>query len=285
MKENPVPTSYALEQVDSSRFLEVGLPEPMPEVDEFIEFAYFRGQLDQIGLSSLLCILEMERKTGILVLILEPEGEQAHLHLSQGRVFRASLVGTKEPRNAELVYGLLARTRGTFDFRPSSVDLDDDLQCSTSRLIFEGARRIDEASLAPGSETIATGSLPVEGQDIVDLANRVPLEYPSAPCRGGPYERVPVDRGASEPGKGPDRTSSRKEEEGLGAPSFQEKRGSAPFPPRRGALAKAVVAALLMAGFALVVLTNVHRADPAAPDSISSGPEDPLAPFPVGPIR
>jgi hypothetical protein len=100
----------------------------------------------------------MERTTGILFLIVEPEQEKAELHLSEGRVFRALLHRREEPRNVELVYFLLACTRGSFDFRPSDVVLDDEMQCPTTRLIFEGARRIDEARIAPSLDRLTVGT-------------------------------------------------------------------------------------------------------------------------------
>jgi len=87
----------------------------------------------------------MERKTGILVLTLEPKQEKVRLYLSEGRVLRARVDKKEEPRNAELVYRLLARTRGKFDFRPAGVLQEDEIQSSTTRLILEGARRIDES--------------------------------------------------------------------------------------------------------------------------------------------
>jgi DNA-binding response OmpR family regulator len=120
-------------------------PEAMPTGEWSVQLAGFRGTLDQIGLPSLLSILEMERKTGILVLILEPEQEKIRLYLSEGRVLRARVDKKEEPRNAELVYRLLARTRGKFDFRPAGVLQEDEIQSSTTRLILEGARRIDES--------------------------------------------------------------------------------------------------------------------------------------------
>lgn len=171
-----MPTPDGLEQAEVSHRFDHIHSEPNPAVDGPVELAGFRGRLDEVGLPSLLCILEMERTTGMLVLNLEPGGGEAHLHLSEGRVFRAHLDRREEPRNAELVYGLIAGMRGTFDFRPSDVVLDDDIQASTTRLLFEGARRMNEA-LPP------------------------PLETHPASCRGCQDEAAPSDRSAPAPGK------------------------------------------------------------------------------------
>jgi hypothetical protein len=145
------------------------------EPAELVELAGFRGRLDEIGLPSLLCILETERRTGMLVLTLEPGRGRAQLHLSEGRIFRAHLEGREEPRNAELVYGLIAGMHGTFDFRPSGAVLGDDIQSSTTRLLIEGARRMSEASPDPSDEP-------------------APLEAHPAPCRGCRDEAAPVER-------------------------------------------------------------------------------------------
>jgi hypothetical protein len=171
-----VPTPCASEQAESAQGFEDILPEPISAVDGPVELAGFRGRLEVIGLPSLLCILETERGTGMLVLNLEPDRRKARLHLSEGRVFRAHLDSWQEPRNAELVYGLIAGMRGTFDFRPSDVVLDDDIQCSTTRLIFEGARRMNEALPAP-------------------------LDVHPASCRGCQDEAAQPDRSAPAPGQ------------------------------------------------------------------------------------
>src|SRR6185503_472626 len=109
---------------------------PPDTLEQTVELAGFRGKLEEIGLPSILGVLERERRTGVRVLDLEPGRGKAHLHLSEGRVFRAHLDGREEPRNAELVYGLIAGVRGTFDFRPLDEVLDDDVRCYTTLLIF-----------------------------------------------------------------------------------------------------------------------------------------------------
>ncbi len=104
----------------------------------------FRGTLEQVGLPSLLTLLEMEGKTGMLVLLLEPESLKARLHLCRGRLVRARIDGRESPANAELVYELLARTKGKFDFRAVAVDSADEIRLPTPTLLLEAARRIDE---------------------------------------------------------------------------------------------------------------------------------------------
>jgi len=64
-------------------------------------------------------------------------------------VVRARRDGTETPRNAELVYRLIAAPRGTFDFRPSKVGIGDEIQGSTARLLLEGIRRLEQKPPAP----------------------------------------------------------------------------------------------------------------------------------------
>lgn len=104
----------------------------------------FRGKLEDVGLPTLLTLLEMERKTGTVVLILEPESEKARLFVRKGQLLRAVLDGRPAPSDAELVYDILGRTSGRFDFRAGEVDGEDRIKTPLPTLLLEGARRLDE---------------------------------------------------------------------------------------------------------------------------------------------
>jgi CheY-like chemotaxis protein len=101
------------------------------------------GSLDQLGLSSLLVILEMERKSGVLVL--QRRGETARIFMREGRILRVRMDGTPVPKNQEAIYYLLTWADGKFEFSILEVQMDDEVQQSTTALLMEGARRIDEA--------------------------------------------------------------------------------------------------------------------------------------------
>jgi hypothetical protein len=101
-----------------------------------------RGELDQISLASVLTVLEMERKTGIL--LVERPDETARIFLRRGRVIRAA-VDAPELHGTAAVYALLAWEGGAFDFLAGDVGGIDDIQTSTTFLLMEGARRLDEA--------------------------------------------------------------------------------------------------------------------------------------------
>jgi two-component system OmpR family response regulator len=100
-----------------------------------------RGQLDQIGLSSILVVLEMERKTGIL--LVERAQGTARLFLRKGRIIRAD---TEEPRltGPPAVFETLSWSSGSFDFLTGDIGGIDEIQTSTTFLLIEGARRFDE---------------------------------------------------------------------------------------------------------------------------------------------
>ena len=106
----------------------------------------FRGALEQIGLPSLMTLMEIERKSGQLVIILEDLADKARLYFYDGRVVRAKLDKREVPKNAELLYQLFGRTKGKFDFRPTGVDGRDDIGLPTAMLLLEGARLLDEAN-------------------------------------------------------------------------------------------------------------------------------------------
>lgn len=105
----------------------------------------FRGTLEQIGLPTLLTLFEMERKTGMLVLIVEPEKDKVRIFFNEGRAIRALVDGREHPRHAELIYWLLGKTQGKFDFRPAVINPKDEIKMPTAMLLLEGARLLDES--------------------------------------------------------------------------------------------------------------------------------------------
>ncbi|MBI3855223.1 MAG: response regulator [Planctomycetes bacterium] len=121
-------------------------PKPMDMIDFSSPgiMTAFKGTLDQIGLPSILSLVDMERKTGMLVLILEPGKEKARIHFHDGRVVRAAYDKKDRPKNAQMIYELLAHTEGKFEFRNMMIDAKDEVQSPTAHLLLEGARLIDE---------------------------------------------------------------------------------------------------------------------------------------------
>ena len=104
-----------------------------------------QGSLEQLGLSSLLVMVEMERKSGILVL--RRDKQTARVFLKAGKVIAAKL--DEGVKGADAVYKLLEWADGRFEFTAMDVDMEDEMKgMSTQFLLMEGARLIDEAAAA-----------------------------------------------------------------------------------------------------------------------------------------
>ena len=114
-----------------------------------------RGELDKIGLSSVLTLLEMERQSGIL--LIERGPRTSRVYFRKGRVIRAE---ADDPRlsGAAAVYEVLGWNAGTFDLLIGEVGGIDEIQTSTTFLLMEGARRTDEANEKRRQEARATAT-------------------------------------------------------------------------------------------------------------------------------
>lgn len=110
-----------------------------------------RGDLAQIGLASLLVLVEMERKTGLLQLRAPAAGPTAQILVREGKVVHARLDGRDEPVDAACVYHLLTWTAGAFELVACLVEGADRINASTTHLLMEAARRIDE-DRGPGDD-------------------------------------------------------------------------------------------------------------------------------------
>ncbi len=102
------------------------------------------GTIEDISLATLLVMLEMERKHGLLIVTHCHTGERCRLFLRDGRIVGAALDDCSAPRHAELVYHALAWSRGTFEFKAVPVEMRDEVGASTTQLLMEAARRHDE---------------------------------------------------------------------------------------------------------------------------------------------
>ena len=125
------------------------------ETRESFNGSSLRGDLSHVGLSSLLVLIEMERKTGLLTLR-APNGPTAQVLVREGKVVHARLDDTEEPVDAECVYYLLTWGGGEFEFVACLVEGVDRVNVSTTHLLMEGARLMDEQADPSASRTIAT---------------------------------------------------------------------------------------------------------------------------------
>ncbi len=108
------------------------------------ESSGLQGDLSQVGLSALMVLLEMERKSGVLVVHDDDNSRTGRLFVREGRILAARLDGHEEPANEECVYTMLGWGSGTFEFNQSDVEMEPQIQGSTTHLLLEGARRMDE---------------------------------------------------------------------------------------------------------------------------------------------
>jgi hypothetical protein len=116
------------------------------------EEASLRGRLEQFGLATVLTFLDLERRSGQLVLVTSGQpgqpGHAARLWLCQGRVVRVRVEGSRRARRPA-VYDLLAWERGHFAFTHGDTsEIDDEIGAPTTMLLIEAARRSDELDAA-----------------------------------------------------------------------------------------------------------------------------------------
>ena len=104
------------------------------------------GRLEQLGLSSLLVMFEMERKDGVLTLKELESGAIGRIFMRRGQVVSARIDARPELDGRASVYEMLTWKAGAFSFNAMEVDMDDTVQSSTTHLLMEGARLIDEAN-------------------------------------------------------------------------------------------------------------------------------------------
>ncbi len=103
------------------------------------------GRLEQLGLSSLLVMMEMERKDGLLTLKEMETGDVGRIFLRAGHVVSARIDQHAGLDGRQSIYAMLAWRAGAFSFNAMEVDMEDTVQSSTTHLLMEGARLIDEA--------------------------------------------------------------------------------------------------------------------------------------------
>jgi DNA-binding response OmpR family regulator len=104
-----------------------------------------RGSLASFGLSSLLMVIELDRMSG-LVTLHGPIGT-GRLAIREGRVLRARVDGDKGAYGPHAIFQMLQWAKGTFAFEAGEVGGEDQIERSTSFLLMEGARMLDERTV------------------------------------------------------------------------------------------------------------------------------------------
>jgi two-component system, OmpR family, response regulator len=108
--------------------------------------AGLRGRLEQFGLATVLTFLDLERRSGELLVIADER--VGRVWLRTGRVVAARIEGSRRVNRAA-IYELLSWDRGRFAFTlrevPPSID---EVGAPTTMLLVEAARRADEAGIS-----------------------------------------------------------------------------------------------------------------------------------------
>jgi DNA-binding response OmpR family regulator len=103
-----------------------------------------RGDIAHVGLSSLFTFIEMERKSGTLLVIGD---DVARLFFSAGKLLRAEVEGAATPiPSKKAVMRVLDYKGGQFEFAAGDVTAKDELATTTTALLLEHARLTDERS-------------------------------------------------------------------------------------------------------------------------------------------
>lgn len=142
------------------------------------------GSLDQLSLASLLTMIEMERKSGIL--LLRRGSQSARLYCRDGRLVAARLFAATTLSGIDVVYKLLTWTDGHFDFTsmpvrvpselparqvagalhssagshasaaPSLLQVESEFDIPITHLLLESARRRDENQTEPADSHLGS---------------------------------------------------------------------------------------------------------------------------------
>lgn len=100
-----------------------------------------RGELEHVALSSLLSFFDVEKKSGVLLVIGENVGR---ILVAEGRVMQAEIEGSTIRNSKFALKSMLDWTSGQFEFTPQEVDVEDQLRTSVTAILLEHARQADE---------------------------------------------------------------------------------------------------------------------------------------------
>ena len=160
-----------------------------PEAPNKLPSTGLAGDLAQVGLSTLLVLIEMERKTGLLKLR-GPNERPGEIILREGKVIDARLHHGPSS-GAECVYAMLTWTAGKFEFNARAVDGTDKIQLPTTHLLMEGARLMDEAAAPAADDHLDMNAIaewePEQRTPVVAAAKLAEVVRRSARSSNPPY--------------------------------------------------------------------------------------------------
>ena len=101
----------------------------------------FSGSLEDFGLSDVLQLIHIGRRTGVLTV--DSEGRRAEIYFQDGEAVHAVL-GDSE--GEQVIYNVFNWTKGNFNFEAKIVPTPKTITVGSQNLILEATRRIDEWS-------------------------------------------------------------------------------------------------------------------------------------------
>jgi hypothetical protein len=106
--------------------------------------AGLRGRLEQFGLATVLSFLDLERRSGQILIV--ADGEVGRVWLRDGQAISARIEGSRRV-NRSAIYELLSWESGVFAFTQENlVDAADEIGAPTALLLMNAALRTDEAA-------------------------------------------------------------------------------------------------------------------------------------------
>jgi CheY-like chemotaxis protein len=108
----------------------------------------FGGKIAKMGLPSVLTLLEMEQRSGELLLMDDARELRGRIRFRKGHVIGSETAGDDASLDAEAVFELLNATDGRFEFREGAETGEARVSLRVQELLLEHARRSDEAGKA-----------------------------------------------------------------------------------------------------------------------------------------
>ncbi len=104
-----------------------------------------RGDLAQVGLQSVLSFIDMEKRSGTLLIV--SGNDLITLHCRDGQVVQVDLPASEDHRKGlERVFYALDLTEGRFDLTAAEITAEDSIGVPTSYALLEHARKVDEGN-------------------------------------------------------------------------------------------------------------------------------------------
>jgi len=103
-----------------------------------------RGNVDQIGLASILTLLSSGEKTGVLTMTRADGRVDGQIYLRDGMILKSEIDDENELDQMSTFCKILGWAGATFSFSRQDVTCDDELNIPTEHLLMEASRILDE---------------------------------------------------------------------------------------------------------------------------------------------